>query len=237
MTTPGQIVELDVRPHLRKKLEPFKLIMDTVKSLTKEDTLILHATLKPTPLFTLMKTKGYVHAVEKKGDEHWVTVFVHKSRKHELANLDSLPQLAADADAETDVTTEVKADVETGIGEAAGDTEKAPASGRKPVDGGEPAVNRYAAEATTGTAVGHAGTAESAASEARISRLDNRGLEPPQPMLRTLKKLETLDAGDELIIHNDRVPMFLIEELNSLGYTYQVEEQEDGSALIHIHKT
>lgn len=238
MTNPGQIVELDVRPHLRKKLEPFKIIMDTVKSLNKEDTLILHATLKPTPLFTLMKTKGYVHAVEKKGDEHWVTVFVHKSRKHELANLDGFPQLAADVEAETDANAELKADVETGIGEAAGDAEKAPASGRKPVDGGEPDVERDTVEAEiTGAAAGSTETADSAESEARIFRLDNRGLEPPQPMLRTLKKLESLLTGDELIIHNDRVPMFLIEELNSLGYSYQVEEQEDGSALIHIHKS
>jgi uncharacterized protein (DUF2249 family) len=206
MTNPGQIVELDVRPHLRNKLEPFKIIMDTVKSLNKEDTLILHATLKPTPLFTLMKTKGYVHAVEKKGDEHWVTVFVHKSRKHELANLDGFPQLARD--------TEAKAAEEAVNKEIAAEAEK------------------------TGTAAGSAETADKAVGpEARISRLDNRGLEPPQPMLRTLKKLESLHAGDELIIHNDRVPMFLIEELNSLGYSYQVEEQEDGSALIHIHKS
>lgn len=239
MTTPGQIVELDVRPHLRKKLEPFKLIMDTVKSLGKEDTFILHATLKPSPLFTLMKTKGYVHAVEKKGDEHWVTVFVHKSRKQELANLASLPRLAADADAdeETDAKTEVEADMGTGNGEIAREAEKTPASGRQSVDGGELAGEPKAVELTNGAAVGHARMAESAESETRISRLDNRGLEPPQPMLRTLKKLETLRSGDTLIIHNDRVPMFLIEELNALGYTYRVEEQEDGSALIHIHKS
>lgn len=197
MTTPGQIVELDVRPHLRNKLEPFKIIMDTVKSLKKEDTFILHATLKPTPLFALMKTKGYVHAVEKKEEEHWVTVFLHKSRKHELAGMAGFSQAATDEEAgETD---EVKA-------------------------------GHFAKAA-------QAEAAYNAVKETEIYRLDNRGLEPPQPMLRTLKKLETLNAGDELIIHNDRVPMFLIEELNTLGYTYRVEEQEDGSALIHIHKS
>jgi uncharacterized protein (DUF2249 family) len=67
--------------------------------------------------------------------------------------------------------------------------------------------------------------------------LDNRGLEPPQPMIRTLKKLEEARVGDHLIIHNDRVPMFLIEELNTLGYKYHIEGQADGSAKMNIHKT
>jgi uncharacterized protein (DUF2249 family) len=67
--------------------------------------------------------------------------------------------------------------------------------------------------------------------------LDNRGLEPPQPMIRTLNKLNQLQAGDRLTIHNDRVPAFLIEELNQLNYRYEVEEQEDGSAKVTIFKT
>ena len=54
-----QVVELDVRPQLREKQEPFQIIMDTVKTLHEEDTFILHATFKPTPLLGLMKTKGY----------------------------------------------------------------------------------------------------------------------------------------------------------------------------------
>ena len=84
MENTGQMIELDVRPYMQKKIEPFKVIMDTVKALNKEDTLILHATIKPTPLFALMKTKGYVHKVEKLESDHWVVTFLHKSRKHEL---------------------------------------------------------------------------------------------------------------------------------------------------------
>jgi tRNA 2-thiouridine synthesizing protein A len=66
--------------------------------------------------------------------------------------------------------------------------------------------------------------------------LDNRGLQPPQPMLRTLHALEESDQGDQVLIHNDRVPMFLIEELARLGYPYEVESMEDGSAKITIVK-
>ena len=39
--------------------------------------------------------------------------------------------------------------------------------------------------------------------------LDNRGLEPPQPMIRTLSKLEKISDAETLVIHNDRRPLFL----------------------------
>lgn len=72
--------------------------------------------------------------------------------------------------------------------------------------------------------------------QARTIRLDNRGLEPPQPMIRTLAALERCRSGDEVLIHNDRVPVFLFDELKQLGYSYTVDEQPDGSAKVSIRK-
>lgn len=178
MTQQSRIVELDVREQLRSKLEPFKLIMDTVTSLEKDQTFVLHAIFKPTPLLTLMKTKGFANKVEKLADDHWVTTFVHKSRKAEL-------EFITDEHASHDTDTECPAAV---------------------------------------------------AGEKQVHTLDNRGLEPPQPMVRTLKKLEAAAPGDEVHIHNDRVPVFLIEELNTLGYPFEIEEQPDGTAKIRITK-
>ena len=66
--------------------------------------------------------------------------------------------------------------------------------------------------------------------------LNNRGLEPPQPMMRTLARLEELQSGDVLTIHNDRLPAFLLPELDDLGYRYEVMEQEDGSCKLQISK-
>jgi TusA-related sulfurtransferase len=180
MALEARTIELDVRPHLRKKLEPFQLIMDTVKSLKKADTFILHATFKPTPLLGLMKTKGYRNHVEQLEADHWTVTFTHKSQKLEL-----------DPASLTDVSLTDSQD------ESSSDF--------------------------------NAGT--------QTYKLDNRGLEPPQPMIRTLKKLEQAKSGDIVIIHNDRVPMFLIEELNTLGYTFSVADQPDGSAIVTIHKT
>lgn len=67
--------------------------------------------------------------------------------------------------------------------------------------------------------------------------LDNRGLEPPQPMMRTLKTLEKMKSGESLAIINDRRPMFLYEELEALGYKHETEALEDGSFKIKIVKT
>lgn len=67
--------------------------------------------------------------------------------------------------------------------------------------------------------------------------LDNRGLEPPQPMMRTLTKLESMDAGEIITIINDRRPMFLYEELNELGYLHSTTTLEDGSFKITITKS
>ena len=67
--------------------------------------------------------------------------------------------------------------------------------------------------------------------------LDNRGLEPPQPIMRTLTKLENMNVGETLAIINDRRPMFLYEELNELGYMHNTEPLEDGSFKITITKS
>lgn len=66
--------------------------------------------------------------------------------------------------------------------------------------------------------------------------LDNRGLEPPQPMMRTLAALEDLEAGQQLVILNDRRPMFLFEQLDEMGYLYLTEQQEDGSYRVTISR-
>ncbi|MGM1047065.1 MAG: DUF2249 domain-containing protein [Bacillota bacterium] len=170
-------IELDVRPHLKNKIEPLQIIMDTVKSLNKNDTFVLHVTFKPTPLLMLMKGKGYRHTVQKVEKDHWIATFVHKSSNLEEAG---------------------------GIQETASQMEHS-----------DPTIN----------------------GQVEVYFLDNRGLEPPTPMIRTLKQLEKAKPGDTVKIHNDRVPMFLIEELQSLGYAYEIEEQPDGTAVVTIHKT
>ena len=66
--------------------------------------------------------------------------------------------------------------------------------------------------------------------------LDNRGLEPPMPMMRTLEAYELLPPGETLMIHNDRVPIYLLPQLEERGAEYTVHPQDDGSAQVEIRK-
>lgn len=77
---------------------------------------------------------------------------------------------------------------------------------------------------------------EAVPKEAVTFELDNRGLFPPEPQLRTLGKLNEMKAGEVLEIHNDRVPVFLFPKLEEQGYPYEVEQMEDGTAKVRILK-
>ncbi|MCC6831503.1 MAG: DUF2249 domain-containing protein [Thermoleophilia bacterium] len=63
--------------------------------------------------------------------------------------------------------------------------------------------------------------------------LDVRGLEPPEPMERTLAALEELPAGAVLLHVNDRVPAFLLPELDDRGFTYTID-RDDRGVLVRI---
>ena len=62
--------------------------------------------------------------------------------------------------------------------------------------------------------------------------LDVRGMEPPEPMVRTLEALERLAPGERLVQVNQRVPKFLLPELDARGFTYDI--QEEGPELVRL---
>ena len=64
--------------------------------------------------------------------------------------------------------------------------------------------------------------------------LDNRGLQPPEPMVRILSALYQLQPGQVLQAHNDRKPMFLLPHLDERGFAYAMADQDDGSVIIRI---
>lgn len=65
--------------------------------------------------------------------------------------------------------------------------------------------------------------------------LDVTGLEPPEPMIRTLEALEALPPGGTLIQLNVRVPQFLLPQLHARGFTYQVHEEAGDRVRLVIH--
>ncbi|GIV95961.1 MAG: hypothetical protein KatS3mg057_0618 [Herpetosiphonaceae bacterium] len=66
--------------------------------------------------------------------------------------------------------------------------------------------------------------------------LDHRGLDPPQPMIRTLKALKGVKPGGMLVIFTDRQPIFLYEALAEQGYRYETETAEGGGYRTTIRR-
>ena len=66
--------------------------------------------------------------------------------------------------------------------------------------------------------------------------LDVRGLEPPEPMVRTLAALETLPEGGTLVQVNVRTPQFLLPRLEEAGWQYEVREQGDELVRVFIRR-
>jgi uncharacterized protein (DUF2249 family) len=64
--------------------------------------------------------------------------------------------------------------------------------------------------------------------------LDVRGLEPPEPMVRTLAALETLPADHTLVQINVKEPRFLLPQLAELGFEYEVREQASNLVRVFI---
>lgn len=70
---------------------------------------------------------------------------------------------------------------------------------------------------------------------APVHSLDNRGLTPPEPMIRILSTLEEMGPGEVLEAFNDREPQFLYPELEARGHAIRVEKQEQGARLLIRH--
>ncbi len=66
--------------------------------------------------------------------------------------------------------------------------------------------------------------------------LDVRGLEPPEPMVRTLEALERLPEGGTLVQLNVREPQFLFPQLEARGFAYEVRRQGDDVVRVVIRR-
>ncbi len=64
--------------------------------------------------------------------------------------------------------------------------------------------------------------------------VDGRGLQPPEPMARTLAALRLLPEGAELVLLLYREPFPLYAALAREGFTHRTELAPDGTYSIHI---
>ena len=64
--------------------------------------------------------------------------------------------------------------------------------------------------------------------------LDVRGLQPPEPLQRTLAALETLPPGHTLLHLNTRVPQLLFPMLAEQGFACTVDDSQPERVLVRI---
>jgi uncharacterized protein (DUF2249 family) len=66
--------------------------------------------------------------------------------------------------------------------------------------------------------------------------LDVRGLEPPEPMVRILERLDALEPGQTLEVWHERRPMFLYPQLEARGFGHETDEPQPGVIRIRIRR-
>jgi uncharacterized protein (DUF2249 family) len=66
--------------------------------------------------------------------------------------------------------------------------------------------------------------------------VDVRGLEPPQPMVLALERLQALAPGETLAVLHDRRPLFLYPQLDARGFTHETDEPAPGVVRIRIRQ-
>ncbi|AZO23585.1 DUF2249 domain-containing protein [Mesorhizobium sp. M1E.F.Ca.ET.045.02.1.1] len=69
-----------------------------------------------------------------------------------------------------------------------------------------------------------------------VVELDNRGLEPPEPMVRTLEGVEALSPGETLAALLPREPVFLFEELERRGHLWRGAFEPEGHYRVVIRR-
>ena len=67
-----------------------------------------------------------------------------------------------------------------------------------------------------------------------VAEEDCRGLEPPEPLVRTLEAVEQLVPGETVAAILPREPVFLFEELQARGHGWRGAPTEDGGYRIVI---
>lgn len=104
----------------------------------------------------------------------------------------------------------------------------------KEIEGGDWEVVFRPAEAAAGEAGHVVETRDDTAWPEPARYLDNRDLDPPEPMTRTLAAIETMPPGQVLSVLLCREPMFLLPELAKRGHSWRgsVEPNEQGYRLL-----
>jgi uncharacterized protein (DUF2249 family) len=84
-------------------------------------------------------------------------------------------------------------------------------------------------DAPTGASPTPAGAADASAWPAPVTEMDNRDLDPPEPMVKILAATEKMATGEVLAALLGREPIFLFPELAKRGHAWRGGFEPDGT--------
>lgn len=84
-------------------------------------------------------------------------------------------------------------------------------------------------EAPTGASPPPVGATDASGWPAPVTELDNRDLDPPEPMVKILAATETMAPGEVLAALLGREPIFLFPELAKRGHAWRGAFEPDGT--------
>jgi TusA-related sulfurtransferase len=87
----------------------------------------------------------------------------------------------------------------------------------------------FSPPATTSDAPAHVALSTTGQWPAPAHEMDNRDLDPPEPMVRILAATEQMQPGDVLSALLCREPVFLLPELAKRGHAWRGAFEEDGA--------
>lgn len=67
--------------------------------------------------------------------------------------------------------------------------------------------------------------------------VDCRNMEPPEPMIAVLEKVEHIQVDQEIIMWHRKEPRLLFDELKKRGCDYLLKNEHDGSIKLSIWKS
>ena len=221
------VVELDVRDDLRQGREPFSRIQAAVSALEMDQALRLRTTFEPVPLFAVLAKRGFSHESRQEAFDDWSAWFWRATPELEGSVRDAV------------IPSEVEGCAPVILSEVEGSAAVIPSAVEGSARGrAEVQIPRLAALARDDKPSLARDDKPSLARDdgEREVWLDVRGLEPPEPMLRTLAALETLPEGHALIQVNVRVPQLLLPVLAERGYACELDESRTDCVLVRIRR-
>jgi len=103
----SKLVKLDVRPILDKGVDPYQAIMETLRNMSDDETLLIINTFEPIPLLNKLSTKGYTYEVERPEDM-LVHTFLTKTGKAEIEKEPERKKTISFAEAELEFKGKMK---------------------------------------------------------------------------------------------------------------------------------